>query len=259
VSIPPLEEQKRIVTRIEELFSELDKAVETLKNTKEQLTVYRQAVLKEAFSSHLYEERVLGDFIEKPRYGTSKKCDSDFNIGKVPVFRIPNIDYRVGKIIHEDLKYADFSEVEKKTLSLKENDILVVRSNGSVGLVGRSALVQQKDTDGLFAGYLIRLRIADQAILYPQYLLYWLSSYEVRSYVEQVAKSTSGVNNINSSEISRIPIHICDLKAQLGIVQEIESRLSVCDSIEQTVDTALQQAEAMRQSILKQAFEGRLV
>jgi type I restriction enzyme S subunit len=71
----------------------------------------------------------------------------------------------------------------------------------------------------------------------------------VRSYVEQVAKSICGVNNINSSEISRIPIHICDLKAQWEIVQEIESRISVCDSIEQTVDTALQQSEAMRQSI----------
>lgn len=58
--------------------------------------------------------------------------------------------------------------------------------------------------------------------------------------------------------VRSIPIIMCHFDQQKRIVSEIESRLSVCDSIEQTVDIALQQAEAMRQSILKQAFEGRL-
>ena len=48
------------------------------------------------------------------------------------------------------------------------------------------------------------------------------------------------------------------MEKQEEIVSIIEARMSVCDSIEHTVDTALQQAEAMRQSILKDAFEGRL-
>ena len=55
---------------------------------------------------------------------------------------------------------------------------------------------------------------------------------------------------------SRVPV-VSDAEA-IKIVENIEARLSVCDSIEKTVDTALQQAEAMRQSILKQAFEGRI-
>ena len=55
-----------------------------------------------------------------------------------------------------------------------------------------------------------------------------------------------------SGEVSNL------MKANNKIVENIEARLSVCDSIEKTVDTALQQAEAMRQSILKQAFEGKL-
>lgn len=48
--IPTINEQQRIVSRIEELFSELDKGVETLQTIKQQLETYRQAVLKEAMS-----------------------------------------------------------------------------------------------------------------------------------------------------------------------------------------------------------------
>jgi type I restriction enzyme S subunit len=46
---------------------------------------------------------------------------------------------------------------------------------------------------------------------------------------------------------------------QLILVQEIESRLSVCDKIEESILQGLQQAEALRQSVLKKAFEGKLV
>ena len=55
-----------------------------------------------------------------------------------------------------------------------------------------------------------------------------------------------------------IKIPVCSVDMQNDIIQEVEMRLSACDSIEKTVDTALQQAEAMRQSILKKAFEGEL-
>ena len=250
------EEQKRIVARIEELFSELDNGVETLQKTKQQLAVYRQAVLKDAFDRAGNNQLPLKEIIEKPRYGTSKKCSYDTDEHTIPVYRIPNIDYLQGTISHDDLKYATFTRDEFDTLELKDGDILIIRSNGSVSLVGRSAVVTEKDTHGLFAGYLMRLRIREGVEIRPQYLNLFLNTHYARYQIEQMAKSTSGVNNINSNEICRISLPVCDIELQEQIIQEIESRLSVCDSIEKTVDTALQQAEAMRQSIMKQAFEG---
>ena len=104
----------------------------------------------------------------------------------------------------------------------------------------------------------MRLRIKVEAEILPQYLNLYLSTHYARYQIEQMAKSTSGVNNINSGEICRICLPVCGIDLQKEIIQEIEARLSVCDSIEKTVDIALQQTEAMRQSILKQAFEGRL-
>lgn len=258
IYLPSLEEQERIVSRIEELFSQLDSGVETLKKTKEQLAVYRQAVLKEAFLKAGEKHITLGEIIEKPKYGTSKKCDYSCNEDSVSVYRIPNIDYKSSIINHNDLKYATFTSSELTNIDLRENDLLIIRSNGSISLVGRSAIVRSSDTDSTFAGYLMRIRFIESSEIKAKYLYYYLESYEARIYIENVAKSTSGVHNINSNEVKNIKLPMCDEKIMEGIISEIESRLSVCDSIEQTIDAALQEAEALRQSILKQAFEGKL-
>ena len=256
-------DQELIVAQIEELFSQLDSGVETLKKLKQQLAVYRQAVLKEAFDGLLTDVKPdavkeLGEYIEQPRYGTSKKCNYNATEGHTPVYRIPNVDHVAGRISHNDIKYAAFTKQELEGITLQEGDILIIRSNGSISLVGRAAMVHAVDTKGSFAGYLMRLRIIDVEKIEPKFLLWFLQSHFARSYIESKAKSTSGVHNINSKEISGLQIPLFSRTEQMQIIQAIESRLSVCDSIEQTVDTALRQAETMRQSILKQAFERRL-
>ncbi|EMK19049.1 type I restriction modification DNA specificity domain protein [Leptospira kirschneri serovar Bim str. PUO 1247] len=196
----------------------------------------------------------LGKVIEQPRYGTSKKCEYN-RIGKA-VLRIPNIGD--GIIDDSDLKYAKFDEEEILSYSLKEGDILTIRSNGSVDLVGKCAIITKRDTDYLFAGYLIRLRPVHNK-MDPQFLLHLLSSIGIRNQIELMAKSSSGVNNINSEEIKSLQFFMPTLLEQQIIVQEIESRLSVCDKLEDTIQSSLNQAESLRQSLLKKAFEGKLV
>ena len=264
ISYPSIEEQERIVAKIEELFSDLDNAVETLNATKAQLEVYKQAVLKNAFDGKLTnngdpEIKELASFIEHPRYGTSKKCDYQNDIeAYTEVYRIPNIDASTGTLDRSDLKYAKFDEYEIEKLSLKYGDILIIRSNGSPSIVGTAAMVREQDVSGLFAGYLIRIRISDHEKLSPKYLLRYLSSYDARRYIENVSKSTSGVNNVNAQEIKKIKVPYFKKEIQDQIIYAIDSRLSAYENIEKTVNDALQQASAMRQSILKQAFEGRL-
>ena len=256
IPLPPLPTQQAIVTRIETLFAELDKAAEHLRTAQQQLKTYRQAVLNHWLNNDdgKWEMVKLGEVIEKPTYGTSKKCDYD--IEGTGVLRIPNIGN--GYIIDDDLKFAVFSDEEKEKYSLKEGDLLTIRSNGSVDLVGKCALVSSKEENYLFAGYLIRLRPMSSKVD-SKYLIFTMESHYLRIQIEDKAKSTSGVNNINSVEIQNLVISLPPLPEQQRIVAEIERRLSQASTSSAYIENALQEAEALRQSILKKAFSGELV
>lgn len=259
INLPPLAEQGRIVAKIEELFAGIGAGVENLKSVKNQIALYRQSVLKSAFDFDASTFSALKNLIDKVRYGTSKKCSTEENVNSMPVYRIPNIDFKKGILDKTDLKFASFDDSEKSSLMLKSGDILIIRSNGSLNLVGRAALVYNTDTNGLYAGYLMRLRIKDTEKLLPKFLLHFLNSGKARAYIEEKAKSTSGVNNINSEEISDLQIPVPTLAEQERIVAEIESRFERADALETAVDRALNDAEKLKQAVLKKAFSGELV
>lgn len=259
IPLPPLAEQGRIVAKIEELFAGIDAGVENLKSVKNQIALYRQSVLKSAFDFDASTFSALKNLIDKVRYGTSKKCSTEENVNSMLVYRIPNIDFKKGVLDKTDLKFASFDDSEKSSLMLKSGDILIIRSNGSLNLVGRAALVYNTDTNGLYAGYLMRLRIKDTEKLLPKFLLHFLNSGKARAYIEEKAKSTSGVNNINSEEISDLQIPVPSLDEQKRIVAEIESRFERADALETAVDRALNDAEKLKQAVLKKAFSGELV
>ena len=257
IQVPSRPEQKRIVEKIDELFSDLDAAESELRVAKEKLEIYWHAILEKAFSKYRGPNRFLSDFIENPKYGTSQKCNYDIS-DATAVYRIPNIDHQTGNIDHSDIKFTILGEDEKEKLKLIPGDILMIRSNGSISLVGRCALVKTCDIKGVFAGYLIRLRIKDIKQLRPEYLLYFLSTHEARQYIESKAKSTSGVNNINAEEIKQILIPICDIGEQSKIIKEIEIHEPLHKKSSQLIYFSLCKLNILRQSILKQAFEGGL-
>jgi len=293
--VPSISEQERIVARIEELFSQLDASVAELQAAKKRLKVYRQAVLKEAFEGKLTEcwrkeqpeislddywaevckikeechnathyqmEEVMtlpelpdgwkwvcvGDIISGPEYGTSKKSSK---VGDVPVIRMGNLQN--GEIDWSDLVFSnDTEEIER--YRLKPNTVLFNRTN-SPELVGKTAIFRG-EREAIFAGYLIRLNQID--CINPEYLNYYMNSFIAKNYGNRV--KTDGVNqsNINGKKLCTYPFPLCTRAEQDRVVYELEARLSVCNNIEHTVDAALLQAEALRQSILKQAFEGKL-
>lgn len=268
--VPPLPEQERIVARIEELFSELDKAVETLKTTKQQLSVYRQAVLKEAFNGNLtkwwrekndklYSFNMVSilDLIKKNKnalkagpFGSSLKKDCYVENG-YKVYGQEQViagNENIGNYFIDEKKYD-----ELKTCQIAPNDILI----SLVGTVGKVLILSQNCTPGIINPRLIKISI-DESIMLTKYFKYYFECGYLKSlYKNKAHGATMDVLNLNI--IKELPFIVCDIEEQKVIIKEIEARMSTCDSIEKTVDTALQQAEAMRQSILKQAFEGKLI
>ena len=328
IGLPPANEQSRIVERIETLFDEIDRGVESLRAAKKAIGLYRQSLLKAAFEGRLtadwraknpdklespeallariQEERAsrheatlrkwkqgvaewkecgqvgrkpakpkrprtipaepiddgipgwttvpLGLVVFDPIYGTSKKCG--YGAGTTGVLRIPNI--RSGRVDPADLKSANFDETELARFSLEEGDVLTVRSNGSLSIVGKPALVQQQHTAYLFAGYLIRLKPIVQ-LLVPKYLLYFLMEPRGRAQIETKAKSTSGVNNISAKELQELKAPVCCPEEQAEIVRVLDERLETAEVLDAEIEANLTRADALRQSILKKAFSGQLV
>lgn len=253
VKIPPLEDQHRIVTRIEELFSQLDSGVEMLKKTKEQLKVYRQAVLKEAFDNvdeYVNFETVI---VGTPQNGIYKP-KSDYGFG-VPILRI---DGFYDGFIQDDYDYklVNITDEELARYRLEIGNIVINRVN-SMPYLGKCALVRKLNRPTVFESNMMRITL-NSKLVNGEYISYYLSSLAGKKELTKNAKQAVNQASINQKDVGNALIPLPSLKEQVNAVNKIESRLSVFDSIEKTIDTALQEAEALRQSILKQAFEGGL-
>lgn len=250
VKIPSLSEQEKIVAKIEELFSELDNGVETLKKTKQQLAVYRQAVLKEAFENckTLSPIRDMSTLVTSGSRGWAQ-----FYASKGAKFiRIGNLTRDSIDIDFSDTQYVNLPDkAEGLRSKLQPNDVLVsiTADLGSIGLVPSNigeAYINQHIA-------VVRFKNAAQGKFMAWYLRSDWGQKDLLKNKRGAGKLGLGLDDIRDS---RVPV-VSDEEAE-AVLNVIESRLSVCDSIEKTVDTTLQQAEAMRQSILKKAFEGKL-
>ena len=246
ISFPASYEQQRIVDKIEDLFSKLDKGVEELNKIKEQLKIYRQAVLKEAFESDM-ECKPLGD-ISSSRLG--KMLDKNKNRGEYrPYLRNINVrwmNFDLCELL--DMKIEE-SELEKYTV--KKGDLLVCEG----GEPGRCA-VWNMDYDICYqkAIHRIRFNMDTNPKFYMYYFYYMAQIGELSKYFTGM-----GIKHLTGESLKKVPVPILEMDAQQSILKCIEQKLSVCDKIEQTVNESLQKAESLRQSILKQAFEGKLV
>ena len=325
LSLAPLNEQHRIVTKIEELFSELDKGIENLKTARAQLKVYRQALLKHAFEGKLtaqwraenqgkletadallkriQQERAqryqqqLADWEAAGKQGSKPKApkplppltaeelvalpelpegwgwtrlghsnvevsdgpfgsnlkSSDYVDSGVRVVRLENIGAL--KFIEEKESYV----TEEKYELLKRHTVTsgdIVFSSFIIENV-RVALVPPSITKAINKADCFCVRFSGET-LSNVYAVLFLSTRHVYKQLESLIHGV-GRPRINTTQLKDVVAPVCGAAEQQVIIAEIESRLSEVDQLDQTITTALQQAEALRQSILKKAFSGHLV
>ena len=274
VKIPPVPEQERIVAKIEELFSELDNGVETLKKTKQQLAVYRQAVLKEAFegkfTAHIpcdvdlswaseEETKSLPAIPTEWRYialsnlgdlgrGKSKHRPRNdpklFEGGKYPFLQTGEVKAAKQYITEYSKMYGEFGLQQSKLWPKGTLCITIAANIAETAFLG---------IDACFPDSVVGFTPYEHII--PEYIKYFIESQKLRLWAFAPATAQK---NINLDTLENLIVPYCSVEEQQLVIAEIEARMTICDSIEQTVDIALQQAEAMRQSILKKAFEGEL-
>jgi type I restriction enzyme S subunit len=246
--VPSIPEQKRIVTHIEELFSELDKAVETLRTTKQQLAVYRQAVLKEAFSHISYKKpiREMTTIVTSGSRGWAKYY-ADFGARFI---RITDLTRDRISLKNDSIQYVSLPEKAEGTRSrLYPNDVLI----SITADLGSIALIPENIEEAYINQHIALVRFTNPT--QGEYMAWYLKSeWGKKDLLKN--KRGGGKLGLGLDDIRNTPVPVVSDEIARKTLEKIESRLSVCESIEQTVDTALAQADAMRQSILKQAFEG---
>lgn len=253
IPIIPLPEQERIVSRIEELFSLLDNGAETLQKTKQQLAVYRQAVITSAFPSIDQNNWKQLDEISEIIGGITKgrNLEGQETI-ELPYLRVANVQN--GFLDLSEMKTITLKKTEKDKYLLQYGDVLYTEG-GDRDKLGRGTVWRNEIDECVHQNHVFKARL-DQSVAIPDYVAYWSMSTFARNYFYAKGKQSVNLASINKTVLSALTLPVPSLAEQEQVVANIRERLSVCDSIEQTVDTALQQAEAMRQSILKQAFEG---
>lgn len=243
-------EQQRIVARIEELFSKLDKAVDTLKTTKEQLEVYRQTILVDAFraatnSTYLKVGCVCAKIVDCP-HSTPKWEKSGKLCLRTTNFKRGYLDLQSPNYVSEET----FHDRNRRIIP-QPGDVLYSREGSVLGI----ACTIPSNVYPCLGQRMMLLRSGEK--LNNRYLMHYLNSPMVTNHVI-ATKGGTGSPHINVGDIKEFKIPIPSFEEQSNIVRQIEEQLSSCDNVEKTVDAILAQADAMRQSILKQAFEGAL-
>lgn len=197
-----------------------------------------------------WESVRLSDIAISMRYGTSTKCGADPSL--VPVLRIPNVSS--GRVTLDDMKFGPLSEKEQADLALAAGDLLMIRSNGSLDIVGRSAVVSENAVGMAFAGYLVRLR-TDNEHLNISYIWLAMNSQLVRDQIEKPIRSAVGLKNVNLTEFGNLSFWLPPLAEQHRIVAKVDTLMALCDRLEAALATTDTTRTRLLEALLHEALE----
>ncbi|WP_417371855.1 restriction endonuclease subunit S [Gelidibacter japonicus] len=243
--LPPLPEQRAIVAKIEQLFSELDNGIANLKTAQEQLKVYRQGVLKMAFDGE-YCLTILENVAKWGSGGTPSRKNPEYYKGNIPWLKTGELGEKY--IFNTEEKITSDAIRNSSAKIFSKNSIVIAMYGATIGKVSIMGVEMSTNQACAVAQ---PLEIIDKEFLY-----YYLLS-EKRNFVNMGKGGAQP--NISQGIIKTYPIPLPSIIEQHQIVQQIESRLSVCDKVEEIIVENLQKAEALRQSILKKAFVGEVL
>ena len=261
IPLPPINEQQRIVNRIESLFAKLDRAKELIENTLAQFEQNKMAILHKAFTGELtakwrkennidlssWQEKTVDELCTSLKYGTSKKSNPE---GSVVVLRMGNLQN--GEIDWSNLMYTDDKDDIEKYL-LKKGDVLFNRTN-SPELVGKTS-IYRGEYPAIYAGYLIKLDYGKDII--GEYLNYMMNSTKAKHYCYTVKTDGVSQSNINAKKIGAFEIPVPTIEEQQEIVNILDRLLAKYNKIK-NLEQQLEKIELLKKAILAKAFRGEL-
>ena len=258
--LPLIQEQQRIVDRIESLFTKLDEAKEAVQAVIDGFEERKAAILHKAFSGELTAEWRKGrDCFRKTvsiksvcsslKYGTSSKS---IPVGKVAVIRMGNL--QGGEIDWTNLVYSD-NEDDNEKYRLVSGDVLFNRTN-SPEHVGKTSIFRG-EYPAIYAGYLIKLDY-DRDVVIGEYLNYILNSPEAKEYCNQVKTDAVNQSNINAQKIGAFEFPLVGMDEQQSVVDAVHAVIDKEKTVKEAAESVIDQIDTMKKAILARAFRGEL-
>lgn len=254
--LAPLPIQRAIVLKIENLFASLDKGIADLKTAQEQLKVYRQAVLSLAVNNS--KKVPISELVTNLSQGWSPKCLNEHSKNNDEWAVIKTTAIQSLQFIDSENKILPPNLEPRKQHEINIGDILITRAGPRIR-VGICCLVRNTRPNLINCDKVYRLKV-NKTKISPEFFEYSLNSPEHLRLIEKIktGSSDSGLN-LTQDRFLSLEIPLPEPSEQRKIIKEIDSRITVCEKVEQSISEALEKAEALRQSILKKAFEGKLL
>ena len=258
INLPPIEEQGRIVEKIEELFSDIDNGIKDLKTAQAQIKQYRQSVLKSAFEGKLYKtsewkEVKLNSISMKIGSGaTPKGGKHSYYKAGIPIIRSMNV--LMNHFSSIGLAYLNDEQAKQLKNVITEKDDVLLNITGAS--IGRTCVLPDYYVNARVNQHVAIIRTTNKIV--SKFLSFYLSTPYMQN---KINNENYGVTRqaLTKSTIENFDIPLPSLPEQQQIVAEIEKRFLVADELEKAVNEGLEKADKLKQSILKKAFEGKLV
>lgn len=269
IPLPRMDEQERIVARIEELMSDVDAGLAAVSLVGAHRSTMRAAVLEAAFSGHLLDLprdsttglpegwgwSTLGDpDIGEVRGGLTKNARRNALPLRKPYLRVANV--YADELRLDEVKEIGVTPQEAVRYRLQKDDLLVVEGNGSKEHIGRVALWSGAVEECLHQNHIIRVRLT--ADVNPRFVLHWLLSPKGRQSIVEEAHTTSGLYTLSTGKVSSLRVPVAEKAVQDRLVEEVDLRLSTADKVSDEMAEAAVLGGLLKFSILDAAFHGRM-
>ena len=253
IPLPALDEQRRIVQKIENLASKIEEAQRLRQKSAGSLDTVLGSAAQTLFSRFKGSFAPLGKAVNSMRNGLSRR-PTGVEDGPV-VLRL--LDVSSGTIDLRSPRRGSLSETELKAYRLTPGDLLFIRVNGSLDLIGRSIIFRGAEETVCFNDHLIRVRV-DTDQLDPKYARLMANSPPARRYMMNTAITTAGQNTINQGMLSDLHIPFPPLDEQRHIVAYLDELQAKVDSLNKLQEKSSTELDALMPSILSKAFKGEL-